>query len=310
MVVGHFTRHTHVGFADESSHNIGRYRSLGLITAAREEVDNLSTEVAELLAASSVRELKWTSLNSARDRLAAEKVISWAVDRAAEQRLAIDALVWDTHDSRHSVVRRDDVANLHRMYYWLLATTLRRSSLAGAVWVLRPDENGLINWESVHDVLTNAALRPGATSSLLLWRRTYRQYSIEQIVPTDSSNAPLIQVADLIAGLAAYSHDSFDIYDNWCRSETNKTQSSLSFPGEDPLVPSFSRTDRERCYVLRHLNQRCKLRKMGVSLATHRGLRTYPPGHGIRFWPYQPQSEADRAPLKGDATSAAQPFLP
>ena len=104
-----YSRHTHVALADESSHNIGRYRSLGLVTCAREDVDVPSAEAAQLPASSSVHELKWSLLNSARDRHAAEKVITWAVDCAAGRRLAIDALVWDTHDARHAVMRRDDV---------------------------------------------------------------------------------------------------------------------------------------------------------------------------------------------------------
>jgi hypothetical protein len=309
MIADRYSHHTHVAFADESSHNIGRYRSLALVTCARGDVDALVAEAAALLASSNVHELKWSSLNSARDRHAAEKIATWAVDRAAERRLAIDALVWDTHDARHAVMRRDDAANLHRMYYWLLSTTLRRPGLAGAIWVLRPDENGLMRWASVHDVLDNAGRRPDSTSSLLLWRRARRQYAIEQIVPTVSATAPLIQVADLIAGLSAYSHESFGVYEDWCRCETDKTQTSLAFPDEDVSALSFSRTDRERCHVLQHLNQRCKLRRMGVSLATNRGLTTFPPGYGLRFWLYRPQSDADRAPLRGERAGAVRQLL-
>jgi hypothetical protein len=298
------SRHTHVAFADESSHNIGRYRSLGLITAARGEAGALTAEAAAILAASGVRELKWTSLNSARDRLAARKIITWAVDRAAAHHLAIDALVWDTHDARHAVMRRDDSANLHRMYYWLLNTTLRRAELAGATWVIYPDENGLMHWTSVHDVLDNAGRRNGDERSVLLWRRAYRQYAIEQIVPTDSSTAPLIQLADLMAGLSAFSHESFPVYERWCRCEIDEFQLSLELPDDSVSGPAFSRSDRERCCVLQHLDECCKRRKMGVSLTSHRGLTTYPPGHGIRFWLYRPQREADRAPLRGRGRSS------
>jgi len=307
MIADRYSRHTHLAFADESSHNIGRYRSLGLVTCAREDVDVLTAEAAQILASSNVHEMRWSLLNSARDRHAAEKVITWAVDCAAERRLAIDALVWDTHDARHAVMRRDDVANLHRMYYWLLSTTLRRPGLTGATWVLCPDENGLMHWASVHDVLDNAGRRATSTSGVLLWRRACRQYAIEQIVPTVSSTAPLIQVADLMAGLSAFSHESFGVYESWCRCETDKTQLSFALPDDNVEPTSFSRTDRERCHVLQHLNQRCKLRRMGVSLATHRGLTTFPPGYGLRFWLYRPQSGADHAPLKGGRTAPVRP---
>ena len=64
--------------------------------------------------------------------------------------------MWDAHDERHAVKRRDDVANLHRMYYRLLSSTLGRPGLAGATWALHPDENGVMDWDSVHEVLDNA----------------------------------------------------------------------------------------------------------------------------------------------------------
>ena len=257
-----------------------------------------------------MNELKWSLLNSARDRHAAEKIITWAVDRAAEGRLTIDALVWDTHDARHALMRRDDVANLHRMYYWLLSTTLRRPALTGAIWVLCPDENGLMHWASVHDVLDNAGRRASSTSSVLLWRRARRQYAIEQIVPTDSSTAPLIQVAKPDGPtVPVLAPGSFEVYENWSRCETDKTQIPRALPDEGVSAASFSRTDRERCHVLQHLNQRCKLRRMGVSLATNRGLTTFPPGYGLRFWLYRPQSDADRAPLRGERTAPVRQLL-
>ena len=35
MVSDRYSRHTHVAFSDESKHNTGRYRSLGLVTRSR-----------------------------------------------------------------------------------------------------------------------------------------------------------------------------------------------------------------------------------------------------------------------------------
>jgi hypothetical protein len=105
MVSERYSRHTHVAFSDESSHNTGRYRSLGLVTAARDAMDELTEEAAQLLASSRVRELKWSDLSTAKDRFAAKKIITWVVDAAAARRLAVDALVWDTHDERHAVKR-------------------------------------------------------------------------------------------------------------------------------------------------------------------------------------------------------------
>jgi len=153
--------------------------------------------------------------------------------------------------------------NLHRRYYRLLSSTLGRPRLAGATWALHPDENGLIDWDSVQEVLHNAGRRAQAEEGVLLWRRAQRRYAIEQIVPMDSLTTALVQIADLIAGLIAYSHDSFAVYDSWCRYEIDKVQLSLALPDESIAVPAFSLSDRERCQVLQHLDRRSKHRRMG-----------------------------------------------
>ena len=175
-------------------------------------------------------------------------------------------------DARHAVMRRDDVANLHRMYYWLLSTTLSRPGLTGATWVLRPTENGLMHWESVHHVSTTPVA--GLSTSSVFSGGVH-------VASTPSSNradalftAPLIQIADLMAGLSAFTHEFLGVYESWCRCETDKTQLSFALPDDNLEATDSSRTIRERCHVLQHLNQRCKLRKMGVSWATHRGLTT------------------------------------
>ena len=59
MTAARVSHHTRVAFADKSSYNFGRFRSLALITAARDQVDALTSEAASLLASSSVREMKW-----------------------------------------------------------------------------------------------------------------------------------------------------------------------------------------------------------------------------------------------------------
>jgi len=49
---------------------------------------------------------------------------------------------------------------------------------------------------------------------------------------------------------------------------------------------------------LAEFNAACKSKKLGVSLKTHRGLRTLNPESPINFWWYEPQHDADRAPTK------------
>jgi hypothetical protein len=132
-----------------------------------------------------------------------------------------------------------------------------------------------------------------------------RQYTIEEIAPADSLTAPLVQLADLVAGISAYSHESYATYERWLRDEQEKVQLTL-FTAPPDAGPTLSRGDRERCPVLRALDTHCKTRKLGVSLATNRGLTTYPPGAGVHFWLYTPQRPDDRAPVKPDPLTFAE----
>ena len=51
------------------------------------------------------------------------------------------------------------------------------------------------------------------------------------------------------------------------------------------------------------LREACKARKLRVSLKTHRGLRTMDLTSPVNFWPYEPQAEADKAPVKSPGGS-------
>ena len=106
---------THVGFSDESNWNVGRFRSLGLVTAPFEHFEVFETELRQLLDESQVSEFKWKEFGGVKKRFAAEKLVRFAIEKACAKQLRIDVLVWDIQDSRHAIVGRDDVANLQRM---------------------------------------------------------------------------------------------------------------------------------------------------------------------------------------------------
>ncbi len=60
----------------------------------------------------------------------------------------------------------------------------------------------------------------------------------------------------------------------------------------------LSKSDQERCCVLYEFNNKCKNKKLGVSLKINRGLKTFDAKNPINFWWYEPQHEADKAPRK------------
>ncbi|HWO71276.1 MAG TPA: DUF3800 domain-containing protein [Actinomycetota bacterium] len=290
-------RVTHVGFADESHWNEGRFRSLGLVTASVELAEKMEAGLRELLEGSGVSEFKWSGLRGAKERFAAEKMCGFAIDHATRKELRIDVLIWDVEDRRHKIKGRDDVANLQRMYYHLFRNVLRMRWPDEAVWRLHPDEHTALDWDTVRDCLDTVSVRP-VTEEPSLTAGTFRvrlrrEFGIEQIRPLSSGRSALLQLADLFAGLAVFSRSEYDAYEAWLhRTSPQPTLDGFS-TANDP-VPS--RASQQRFFVLQALDQGCKDRRLGVSLAGSRGLRTPNPANPINFWLYEPQHEFDIAP--------------
>jgi hypothetical protein len=298
-------RYTHAAFSDESNWNKGRYRSVSLVTLRREHMEPLSNRVSELLTSCGVSEFKWEKLKQARDRFAAEKLCKLAVEAACSGWIRIDTLLWDIEDKRHSVRGRDDVANLQRMYHHLMKVVLRDRWPDDSTWKLFPDEQDAVDWEQVGEILghtgttltVNHDLFTGGEFNLVL----KTDFAIHEVQPSSSRQVPLVQLADLFAGLSAFSRTEYDTYERFIASP--KHQETL------PLFASlteasFTNSQTERCRVLVEFNRLCKERKLGVSLKTKRGLYTHTSKPPITFWWWTPQHDLDRAPVKQKAEKA------
>jgi len=288
---------TFVGYADETMHNIGRFRAVALVTLKRDLVESATLELGGLLAESQVSELKWHKVAGAKYRFAALKTIRFALRWAFLSRMRIDVLVWDCHDGRHAVNSRDDVANLQRMYFHIFKNVLNNRWPAGCDWILYPDENTSMDWAAVKDYVGYTGEKykidptlPGLTITL------NRAFSIREVTPCQSHREPLIQMADLFAGMAAFSHEKYDRYELW----TAGCSAQKSFlPAAEGFVATSS--ERERFTLLRDFDDLCKANTAGISLKSRRGLSTFKPKNPVNFWLYIPQRDEDKAPTtRGD----------
>jgi hypothetical protein len=207
----------------------------------------------------------------------------------------VDVMEGDIEDSRHQVRRRDDIANLQRMYFHLFRYVLRAQWPDGSVWQLFPDEHTAMDWATVQDFLDFASTEVEIRRDLLTGGkyelRLREEFSIVQIQPVSSANYALIQLADLFAGMCVFSRESYGKYEAWVASQT-----PMLFQYEDRV--SLNASDRERCTVIRAFDDSCKSCKLGVSLRTNRGLRTHDPRNPLNFWWYIPQHPMDKAPTK------------
>ena len=279
-------------FSDESRYDQGRFRSIAAVSMPVAAVPRLTARLAQTLRGSGLQELKWNRLGDRGPGVAC--AIAFVDHLLAELANGVraDVLIWDTEDARHRVANRDDIANYERMYFHLHRALIRRRG-RNTVWHLRPDEQVQIDWETLESCLTSRGTwrtdrgQPAASrrfGALMPAIRTFRQ--------VDSEATPLSQMADLLAGMAAYT-----------RSRPSAVLRQLDDPhgaglrAGDEHGDLLGKRDKRRFRVILHLYQGCAARRIGVSLRSHGYLRTDDPAQPINFWHYRPQHPADKAPV-------------
>jgi hypothetical protein len=291
------SRASHVAYADESYYTDERFRSVAVVTLESSNKEAFFKIFRALLDNSGIDEFKWNKLRQARERFAAIKLIDEVIRLAAIQQLRVDVLIWDTYDSRHQVQGRDDIANLQRMYYHLFKNVLLRRWPSKSTWNLFPGENSALDWTIVQDYLDTAGVSIEMASLFdpkPFSIRLSRDFQIVQIEEVSSILEPVCQVADMFAGIGAFSHTAYSKYRQWIDSINGQLQLGI----DSYKILSLSNRERERFGIMKYLDDKCKTCRFHVSLKMAKGFKTFDPKFPINFWPYQPQHPDDKAPTK------------
>jgi hypothetical protein len=289
---------SHLAFSDETQYNAGRFRAIGVFTVEASRADQLRQEIRQILMESQITELKWERVRSARDRLAALKICKW-VFRSTNS-IAIDVLMWDTGDSRHATIGRDDIENLHRMHHHIMKHVLTQRGTGGATWRVHPDEQTSMRWNEVGDFLYRVSMTPKIqrelSSATPVFRIGFkRKYTIESISPQRSHEEPFVQIADLFAGMMVFSWKCFAPYQTWLKAKCG--QSEMFQAAE---LESASKGQQEKFAVLDDFHCKMKNQNAPISLMSSGGLHTRNWKYPLNFWPYQPQTRVDKAPVRSN----------
>jgi len=287
---------THLGFADEHNHNaaIGRYGSLALVTLPLKMRKSLEREIVQILNKSRISdEFKWEKTKDARYKHAAITMIEFAVNQALQGVIRIDILVWDYHDERHSIQARDNIQNFHRMYHHLLNSTLHKFWPNKSEWVILPDETSSVNWENVQTFINGKSLRRRNTDlfDFAQWLKSFHVRMIEEV---SSVNSPISQLADLFAGMSAYSRNNYQTI----KTVSSRQEGGMLFPVEDDV--KISRSDQARYEIINCLLKLKRKYTLGISFDNFKGFKTPKPDkrYPVNFWWYKPQHDLDKAPTK------------
>lgn len=283
----------YVVFTDESQITASRFQSLSAFSLHKSKCEEATEEIKDILKDSEIEEFKWKKVKDAKYYFCAEKIINFLFNNLYKYKIRIDTIIWDTHDARHKIQGRDDMANYERMFYHLLNCSMKKRPKT-AKWVIQPDQRSGINWHTVHDCLSAKGRQQEFHNTLFGCFFTDPHFTVLSFEEGCSKAQPLIQIADLFSGMAVFSKDSYTKFVKWKR----KQNPNLSLFVEENI--SLSNRESYRFKLLDLFNNKCKAEKIGVSLDKKQCLYTYDPKNPVNFWHYVPQHENDRAPVRGE----------
>lgn len=273
-------------FLDESRYNDGRYRSVAAVSVRAEVVAEVREKLRLAIALSKKIEFKYVNLTSADARISALTIVDALLPFIQAGSVRVDVLVWDTMDKRHIVAGANKHAaeNLNAMVRFLVVNIMAKRWVRDREWSFQSDKQSQVVYSRTGDTIEQlvAAKRGSAPGD---------EPVLNVLPDEDSKNEPLIQVADLFAGLAAY-----------VRENSKALHGIVGLPDlalremcKEKRKPLDSQSNQQRFAVVRGFLEKAATAKFGVILDPTEGFKS-----GIKsplnFWNYKPQGSHDKAP--------------
>lgn len=277
---------THVGFTDEAYWNRGEYRAVACVSARLDNNDYHEVErrlcASRCDAGAIVSEIKWSDTRTRDRQRDAAAALDTIIALASEGRLRLDVLVWDERgreslDNFFDRKGNREEFHLRFMYRSLFSQVLSRwKSVEGPTlpfWTFAPDQ---------HTGIEFLTLQRETRQDAKLTFNTAIDIDVRDVRGTVNYS---VQLADLLAGLTAWSHQSSGDYEIW-RQQDNS--------GDRRLYATQWRT---RFPILDQFLQLCQANDLGPTILrpvpafSGRGLWTpepEPPGHRISIQPFVP----------------------
>lgn len=175
--------------------------------------------------------------------------------------------------------------DLEHMYYCLLSHIVRQWQ--NTKWDFYPDVNSKINWSDIISFLNLARLQKKVKNPLLveLLLRENPLFQFSKIEQLCSIKEPLIQLADLFAGLARFSNEQNVDCSEWIVNQENGWQSKMNM-GVNKESNPIPQTNRCRYQIISELYSLCSKHRLYVSIKTKKHLWTRKHNSPVNFWDY------------------------
>jgi Protein of unknown function (DUF3800) len=276
---------THIIYSDESNHTFSKFGSVCLVSGLKEEIFLLEKELKDILKNSNVKEFKFNEINSAKMIHCGIKIIDKVMKFISFYKLKIDIIIW-SKDERTKVLPDKPRIVFERMYYHLLNNVLGKKWSPNSSWDIYPDEQSLIDWEKMKEILENTGrkikMNKGEEGGHIF--EIICKNNICKIQEISSEKNVVCQIADLFAGIGATGH----------LSKSNLTlhddkQKSL---GKDEM--KLSNRDIGKIRIISYLRKRCRDKGFKIDFSPNKGIRTLDPQTPINFWVFEHKMQRDK----------------
>jgi len=173
------------------------------------------------------------------------------------------------------------------MYYCLIAHIVRQWN--NTYWNFYPDENSKINWSEIISYLNMTRLQKKKNMTPLLIELMLEEnprFKFGEVKQLPSIQEPLIQLADLFAGVARFSHEENVDCTKWVADQKDWRQKEMGYYQETNVI-NITKARKCRYKLIVELCDLCHRHRLGVSIRTKKHLNTWRPSNPINFWDYK-----------------------
>ena len=277
-------------YSDESGINVGdRYTSVSIVSGEAEALNYLRDKLRETLRDKNVDEVKFSKISrygKPVTKAAVDFVGCVVSDFAICNRVRIDTITTDNECLNGEDYDSVSGPDLEGMYYHVLSHVGRRWGCTQ--WGLYPDEGPGVNWSEVESSLNMTSMLTAEGGEKPFIDRTDEdaQFQFSEVEELNSVGEPLVQLADLFAGMARFSHEDSGGCAEWVERSRDE--------GQGKLIPSMAwdkgnitRLKECRYRLIGGLYSLCRRYRLYVSLRSEKHLRTWRPQSPINFWDYR-----------------------
>lgn len=284
---------THYAYLDESYYTTDHdFGAISLLSFPAIEKENLENEIYPLISKFD-GEYKWQSFRGNSYMKKSIEIFDILFQYATRGCLRIDTIIWQTDDPRYPRNQSNSGEKLSVLYYLRLRDTLAKRWGHKTSWSINIDEHVSIDWEVFESFIDYASSREYSSTILgpefdLEWlKNNPHKYTVTEINTVTSTAEPFIQIADIFAGLAAYSHNKSDKLLDWLAFDGPQHFNEGTY--QKPLPLNFQRVkykpaEISRFKFIKYIQDCCKSKKYQLSIRSKKGLHSYKPKNPINFF--------------------------